>query len=209
MKRLINQLQFLAVIFVLILLRPFIHPYPEPVVTTPLPTPVPSPVPTPSPTPSPLARVFDQHVLDWEDSILHWAETYDLDPNIIAIIMQIESCGNPTAYSHAGAMGLFQVMPFHFAASEDPWDPDTNAMRGLLFYNRQLDYTNGDIYRSFAGYNGGYRASGGAWNTWAYETQRYYLWAKGIYEDIQAGLQTSPTLQKWMEAGGASLCNFS
>ena len=37
-----------------------------------------------------------------------------LDPDIIATIIQIESCGNPAARSTAGAQGLFQVMPFHF-----------------------------------------------------------------------------------------------
>ena len=34
-----------------------------------------------------------------------WAEQYSLDPDIIATIMQIESCGDPNAVSSAGAQG--------------------------------------------------------------------------------------------------------
>ena len=120
--------------------------------------------------------------------------------------MQIESCGDPGAASYAGAQGLFQVMPFHFDPGEDMLDRDTNARRGMAFYNRQLEYTGWDIYLSFAGYNGGYAASGSSYSYWANETQRYYTWAKGIYDDAKAGLTESPTLQQWLAAGGGGGC---
>jgi soluble lytic murein transglycosylase-like protein len=58
--------------------------------------------------------------------------------------MQIESCGDPRARSRAGAMGLFQVMPYHFAGGDDPYNPDTNAVRGLAYLKRSLDTANGD-----------------------------------------------------------------
>jgi soluble lytic murein transglycosylase-like protein len=120
--------------------------------------------------------------------------------------MQIESCGDPQAVSHAGAQGLFQVMPFHFAAGEVMLDPDTNAARGLAYYAERLQQTGGDVFQAFAGYNGGHVAAAGNWNTWANETQRYYTWSKGIYEDAKSGTESSTTLQQWMQAGGASLC---
>jgi soluble lytic murein transglycosylase-like protein len=132
---------------------------------------------------------------------------YGVDPNIVATIMQIESCGNPDAESHAGAKGLFQVMPFHFSDGEAMFDPDTNAMRGLAFFNEQLRYTNNDIFLSFAGYNGGYAASGGNYANWPNETQRYYYWAKGIYEEASSGVEESPTLSEWLAAGGAAGCH--
>jgi hypothetical protein len=153
-----------------------------------------------------VSPVFTREVKYWEPKILEWSQLYNLDPDIIATIMQIESCGDPSAASYAGAQGLFQVMPFHFDASEDMLDPDTNAMRGMAFYNRQLDYTDWDIYLSFAGYNGGYAASGSSYSYWANETQRYYTWAKGIYDDAKAGLAESPTLQQWLAAGGGGGC---
>ncbi|MGD8807101.1 MAG: lytic transglycosylase domain-containing protein [Chloroflexota bacterium] len=153
-----------------------------------------------------ISPVFTREVQYWEPRIREWSKLYNLDPDIIATIMQIESCGDPGAASYAGAQGLFQVMPFHFDAGEDMLDPDTNALRGMAFYNRQLEYTGWDIYLSFAGYNGGYAASGSSYPYWANETQRYYTWAKGIYDDAKAGLSESPTLQQWLAAGGGSGC---
>jgi hypothetical protein len=153
-----------------------------------------------------ISPVFTPEVQHWAPQILAWSKQYDLDPDIVATIMQIESCGDPAAVSPAGAQGLFQVMPFHFEAGEDMLDPDTNAWRGMAFFNRQLEYTSHDIYLSFAGYNGGYAASGSSYPYWASETQRYFTWAKGIYDDAKAGLSASPTLQQWLQAGGASAC---
>lgn len=155
---------------------------------------------------SSLSPVFTREVRYWEPQIMLWASTYGVDPNIVATIMQIESCGDPGAESYAGAKGLFQVMPFHFTTGESMLDPDTNAMRGLNFFNRQMQYTNGDIFLSFAGYNGGYAASGGNYASWPNETQRYYYWAKGIYEEASSGSVESPTLAEWLAAGGAAGC---
>lgn len=156
-----------------------------------------------------IAPFFTPEVQYWESKIVEWANIQGVDPNAVATIMQIESCGNPQAVSSAGARGLFQVMPFHFSNNEDMLDPDTNATRGLNFFNEQLRYTSGNVYLSFAGYNGGYAASGGAYENWANETQRYYNWAKGIYDDAQAGLDRSETLEAWLTAGGAAGCQIA
>ena len=153
-----------------------------------------------------ISPVFTDEVRHWEQDILGWAKGYDLDPDLVAIIMQVESCGDPQAISIAGAQGLFQVMPFHFVEGEGSVDPDTNARRGINYFVERLAQTNGDIGRSYAGYNGGHVAAGSSWDSWAYETQRYYIWTTGIYSDIQAGLDVSPTLERWLQAGGASLC---
>ena len=126
---------------------------------------------------------------------------------MLATIMQIESCGDPQANSHAGAQGLFQVMPFHFTAGENMLDPDTNARRGANYFAERLVQTSGDVGKAFAGYNGGHVAAGSSWNNWAAETQRYFVWSTGIYEEAKAGLTSSPTLQEWYAAGGTSLCN--
>lgn len=153
-----------------------------------------------------ISPVFSNEVRHWEPQIAAWAAEHALDPDIIATIMQIESCGDPQALSHAGAHGLFQVMPFHFAAGEDMFDPQTNAFRGLSFYNEVLVLVSGNVGLGFAGYNGGPRTAMREWSTWPSETQRYYNWGTGIYEDAKAGMMQSPTLEKWMAAGGSSLC---
>lgn len=153
-----------------------------------------------------IAPLFTREVQHWAPQISAWAAEHNLDPDIIATIMQIESCGDPQAVSSAGAQGLFQVMPFHFTSGENMQDPDTNARRGMIFYNEMLRYTGGDVLLSFAGYNGGYAAAGSAWASWPNETQRYYTWAKGIYEDAKAGRTESETLSQWLAAGGGAGC---
>ncbi len=153
-----------------------------------------------------ISPVFSKEIKHWEPQILNWAALYDLDPDIIATIMQIESCGDPKAVSSAGAQGLFQVMPFHFEAGEDMQYPDTNAFRGMKFYNTMLAHTGGNVMLSFAGYNGGYAATDYPYEQWPAETQRYLYWAQGIYEEAKAGATESARLQEWMNAGGVGLC---
>ena len=74
-----------------------------------------------------LSPIFTQEVLYWETSIFQWAEEWSLDANFVATVMQIESCGDPTAVSRSGAMGLVQVMPYHFEEGENRFLPETNA----------------------------------------------------------------------------------
>jgi soluble lytic murein transglycosylase-like protein len=154
-----------------------------------------------------ISAVFSDEIKYWESDIVRWASEHSLDPNMVATIMQIESCGDPQALSVAGAQGLFQVMPFHFTAGEDMLEPNTNARRGMNYFAERLVQTAGDVGKAFAGYNGGHVAAGSSWDNWAAETQRYYVWATGIYEDANAGLTESPTLEQWYAAGGASLCS--
>lgn len=153
-----------------------------------------------------ISPVFTPEVRYWAPQIARWSETYGVDANLVAIIMQIESCGDPEAVSSAGAQGLFQVMPFHFSAGEIAIDPETNARRGLSYFVERLNQTGGDVGRAFAGYNGGHVAAAGGWDDWVAETQRYFVWSTGIYEDIMAGQAQSTTIQEWLQAGGASLC---
>ena len=44
-----------------------------------------------------LAPLFTTEVLFWEEKIVKWAKEWDLDPNLVATVMQIESCGDPGA----------------------------------------------------------------------------------------------------------------
>lgn len=69
-------------------------------------------------------------VLRWTPQILEAARRYEVPPSLLAAIMDVESRGYATASSGAGALGLMQVMPFHFSADENPWDPATNIAAG-------------------------------------------------------------------------------
>jgi hypothetical protein len=155
---------------------------------------------------APLSSAFTPEVLYWAPLIQAWAVVYQIDPNLIATVIQIESCGDPQIASPAGAQGLFQVMPFHFAAGEDMLDVQTNARRGLDYLLGGLEQAEGHVGLALAGYNGGHGVIKRGWASWASETRRYYYWGSRIYAEAIAGMETSPTLQEWLQTGGVNLC---
>jgi soluble lytic murein transglycosylase-like protein len=153
-----------------------------------------------------LALLFDPAVRYWQERIMAWSAQFRLDPNLVATVMQIESCGDPDALSRSGAMGLFQVMPFHFSTGEDGFDPEVNAARGLRYLRLGLERGGGLPELALAGYNGGHSRIGQAAELWPAETRRYVYWGTGIYEDAQAGREDSARLEEWRRAGGRRLC---
>lgn len=153
-----------------------------------------------------ISPVFTPEVQYWADDIARWAQLYQLDPNLIATVMQIESCGNARVESPSGALGLFQVMPFHFGYDEDGLDIETNARRGLTYLRGGLDLADGDFRLAIAGYNGGHGVIDLDSTLWPAETQRYTYWGFGILDDIASGESASSRLNEWLSNGGASLC---
>jgi len=153
-----------------------------------------------------ISPIFTREVQHWANDITRWAAAASLDPNLIATVMQIESCGDPRAVSSAGAKGLFQVMPFHFQFGENPYNPETNALRGLNYLSNSLTTAHGNVRFSLAGYNGGIGViARGEW-TWSAETIRYVYYGAPIYEDARAGLTSSSKLDEWYQRYGAGLC---
>lgn len=153
-----------------------------------------------------LSLIFTPEVQRWGEQIIQWAAPFQLDPNLAATVMQIESCGWASAVSRSGAQGLFQVMPFHFEAGEAMQDPATNAQRGLAYLALGLSKAGGNTGLAFAGYNGGHGQITRQAAHWPEETKRYWYWATGIYADVLSGQTSSPRLEEWLRAGGASLC---
>ena len=162
----------------------------------------------PSPTTFSLVipDAFTDEVSFWAPDILRWSLEYELPPALVATVMQIESCGNPSVRSNAGAAGLFQVMPYHFGAGENPLEPETNAFRGLSYLARSLELAEGDVALALAGYNGGHGQISRPPNLWPAETRRYVRWGTEILTDVQQGTLPSPGVNSWLQAGGASLC---
>lgn len=159
-----------------------------------------------APSSNRIAPMFSSSVNYWANHIAEWAALYNLDPNLLATIMQIESCGDAEVSSYAGAQGLFQVMPFHFAAGENQLDPDTNAMRGASFLNECLGYANDDTGLAMACYNGGPSVVSKPYAAWPDQTQRYFVWGTTIYNDARQNKDNSDSLARWLNAGGVSLC---
>ena len=153
-----------------------------------------------------LADFFAPSVHHWARELDGWAARSQVDPRLLATVMQIESCGHPGAVSHAGAQGLFQVMPFHFDEGEDMLNPDANALRGGDYLHYCAQASGGVIGLTLACYNGGPSVIQRARETWPRETRAYYRWGLGIYSDATAGAAQSETFDQWLAAGGARLC---
>lgn len=167
---------------------------------------------------APLATFFTDSVKYWSPSISRWAKEGNLNPNLVATVMQIESCGHPYIGSVAGAHGLFQIIPlYHFEDGENQFDPDTNAAAGLSHMNDCLRWTTDldldgvpenepDVGLALVCYNGGpsliYDRS-----RWVEESFNYYTWGTGIWGDASNGSATSETLTGWLNAGGSILCD--
>ncbi|HJO66244.1 MAG TPA: lytic transglycosylase domain-containing protein, partial [Sphingomonas sanguinis] len=79
----------------------------------------------------------------------------------IRAVMRAESAGDPRAVSHAGAIGLMQVMPATWADLRvrhrlgiDPYDPRDNILAGTA-YLRELHDRYGSVAAMLAAYNAG------------------------------------------------------
>lgn len=156
--------------------------------------------------PNRISPVFTKEVQHWTNDIVKWANEAAVDPNLVAVIMQIESCGDPRAISRSGAIGLFQVMPFHFHITDNPFNPDTNALRGLNYLSRSLEAAGGNPRLALAGYNGGIGVISRAEWAWPAETQRYVRFGAPMYEDAKSGTTTSAAVEEWYGNYGRSLC---
>ena len=159
-----------------------------------------------STTSSGLSSIFTPEIQYWADDIVRWANAAAVDPNLAAVVMQIESCGDPQALSRSGAMGLFQVMPFHFHRGENGFNPETNALRGMNYLSRSLTTGGGNPRLALAGYNGGIGVISRSEWAWPAETKRYVLYGGPIYEDARSGTTSSVMLGEWYRKYGAGLC---
>ncbi len=158
---------------------------------------------------SDIAPLFSREVQHWGNDIDRWATANDLDPNLLATVMQIESCGHPTINSYAGAQGLFQVMPFNFQAGDNYLDAETNAERGMNVLKQCKGFANGDVGLAMACYNGGPSVLSKPFASWPDQTRRYYYWGTGIYEAATQHQSSSSRLDEWLAAGGAKLCQMA
>lgn len=162
----------------------------------------------------------------WKDPISEMSKKYDIDPNLIAIIMTLESGGYSKAASSAEAQGLSQITPptaRDIAAkflkkprtTYDILDPRTNIEFGtayLAYLRKEFGMAkqgpdwNSTVELTAAGYNGGPGAANNLdkgrglkdLQTLAYSRDAFNMWR-------ERHAASSPTFDRWLERGGSTL----
>ncbi len=86
--------------------------------------------------------------MSYDDSLVTSASaTYGVDAGLIRAVIQVESGGNPTAVSYAGANGLMQIVG-------GPFDPATNINQGTsILASNYATFGRWDL--ALAAYNAG------------------------------------------------------
>jgi hypothetical protein len=98
--------------------------------------------------------------LPFDDIVRDSANRWQIDPELVHAIIQVESNYNPRARSPKGAMGLMQLIPAtagRYGVS-DPFDIQQNISAGVNHLRYLLDRFEGDIPQSIAAYNAGENA---------------------------------------------------
>jgi soluble lytic murein transglycosylase-like protein len=78
-------------------------------------------------------------------------------PELVSAIIAVESKGDPSAISRAGAQGLMQLMPATAESygSANPFDPDSNVAAGCRYLHVLLARYGQDVPLALAAYNAG------------------------------------------------------
>lgn len=95
--------------------------------------------------------------LPFGELIHHKAAKYDVDPALVAAVIEAESRFKHRARSPVGARGLMQLMPRtgRWMGARDLYDPEQNVDAGVK-YLRYLDKRfNGNLKQTIAAYNAG------------------------------------------------------
>ena len=163
-------------------------------------------------------------VTRWRSTIESNAERYNVDANLVAVIMTLESGGYSKADS-GEAVGVMQVTPAtggDIAAKHlktpvtkyDLKDAKTNIEFGVAYlaYLRDefCDHTTGPDWACVeliaAGYNGGPGAANRVYKGEGLTDTETVVYARDAFNMFREGQSSkSPTYERWLERGGQTL----
>lgn len=131
---------------------------------------------------------FAQSDMATDSIILKASQKYRLSPALIKAIIETESGFDPDARSHAGAIGLMQLMPktgAHYGA-QDPKNPSENIYAGARYLRELLNRFGGKLYLAIAAYNAGETVVQKFKGVPPFqETQKYVKKVLGRYEELK------------------------
>lgn len=112
----------------------------------------------PSPPPSIVVRSLEHK--DIHALVKRLAPDFNLDPELVLAVIEVESNFNPRARSPKNAQGLMQLIPETASrfGVRDVWDPVDNLRGGMAYLRWLLDHFDGNLEFALAGYNAGEQA---------------------------------------------------
>ena len=120
---------------------------------------------------------------------------YDLNPNLLMAVAQVESNFRPHVTSPVGARGIMQIMPAtaRYLGVTNPFDAKQSIMGGAKYLKENIERFNGDVKLALAAYNAGWPAVKKHGGIPPFrETQNYVKKVMDIFgnENTSAGVST-------------------
>lgn len=124
------------------------------------------------------------------------AKAQNVDPDLIAAIIQQESGGNGRAVSNKGAGGLMQLMPqtARGLGVTDVFDPEQNIAGGTKYVAQMLKRYNGNVEKALWAYNAG--PGNADKGNLPDETKKYIPSVMARYKRLKGIAATTPNTSK-------------
>jgi hypothetical protein len=100
---------------------------------------------------------FFANAMPFGDLIHEKAKKYDVDPALVAAVIEQESKFRSGARSHVGAQGLMQLMPRtgRWMGARNLYDPAQNVDAGVKYIKYLSEKYDGNLKKTVAAYNAG------------------------------------------------------
>lgn len=104
-----------------------------------------------------IRQEFFSNAMPYGDIIHQKAQKYDVDPLLVAAVIEQESKFRETARSQVGARGLMQLMPKtgRWMGATDLYDPEQNVDAGVRYIKYLQSRFDGNLKKTIAAYNAG------------------------------------------------------
>jgi hypothetical protein len=104
-----------------------------------------------------IRRDFFANAIPFGDIIHEKAQKYDVDPALVAAVMETESRFHEGARSPVGAQGLMQLMPRtgRWLGARNLYDPSQNVDAGVKYLKYLQGRFDGNLKNTIAAYNAG------------------------------------------------------
>lgn len=104
-----------------------------------------------------IRREFFTSAMPFGDLIHEKATKYDVDPALVAAVIEQESRFRTRARSQVGARGLMQLMPStgRWLGARDLYDPEQNVDAGVRYIKFLQERFPGNLKKTIAAYNAG------------------------------------------------------